>query len=166
VQNPSKKTFNLTQTKLIIDLGILLLFVIINAPQFTGLASHEWISLAFAIPFLVHLTLSWKWIVSVMTRIFKKLPGETRFNQIWDTLLFIMMTLVIFSGTIVSVKALPALNIHIAIDPFWRSIHTTAANLLMLMFGVHFAMHWKWIVSNFRRYIMRQPSAALETKSL
>lgn len=95
-----------------------------------------------------------------MSRIFKKLPGETRFNQIWDMLLFVMMTLVIFSGIIVSEKALPALNIQIAIDPFWRSIHTTSANLLMLMFGVHITMHWKWIISNFRRTILRQVSSS------
>jgi len=163
MEHAIKKSFSLTQIKLLVALGILLLFVIINAPQFTGLAWHEWISFAFVLPFLAHLILSWKWIVSVMTRLFKKLPGDTRFNQIWDTFLFVMMTVVIFSGTIISEKALPALNIHIKIDPFWRSIHTTSANLLMLMFGVHLAMHWKWIVSNFRRYILRQPSAASET---
>ena len=155
MQQPSKRSFSLTQTKLLIDLSVLLLFITINAPQITGLTGHEWISFIFAAPFLVHLILNWKWIVSFMSRIFKKLPGETRFNQIWDMLLFVMMTLVIFSGTIVSEKALPALNIHIKIDPFWRSIHTTSANLLMLMFGVHITMHWKWIVSNFRRYILK-----------
>jgi hypothetical protein len=29
------------------------------------------------------------------------------------------------------------------------------ANLLMLMFGVHLTMHWKWLVSNFRRYVLK-----------
>lgn len=159
-----KKSLGLTQTKLLIDLGILLLFIIINAPQFTGLAWHEWVSFAFAIPFLVHFILNWKWIVSVFSRIFKKLPGEARINQIWDTLLFALMTFVIFSGTVISVSALPALNIHITIDPFWISIHKTGANLLMIMFGVHLAMHWKWIVSNFRRYLMPQPATAHETR--
>ena len=157
---PTKKSFSLTQTKLLIALSILVLFIVINAPQFTGLAGHEWVSLIFIIPFLTHLTLSWKWIVNVMTRLFKKLPGETRFNQIWDTLLFVMMTLVIFSGIIVSEKALPALGIHIQLDPFWRSIRTTLANLLMIMFGIHLAMHWKWLIGNIRRYILRQPVGA------
>ncbi|MEK6753806.1 MAG: DUF4405 domain-containing protein [Chloroflexota bacterium] len=155
MQQPAKKSTSLTQFKLILDLLVLALFITVNAPQLTGLAGHEWVSFVFAAPFLVHLILNWKWIVSVMSRIFKKLPGETRFNQIWDMLLFTMMTLVIFSGTIVSEKALPALNIHIEIDPFWRSIHTTFANLLLLMFGVHITMHWKWLVSNFRRYVLQ-----------
>ena len=165
MEQTTKKPLGLTQTKLLIDLGILLLFVIINAPQFTGLAWHEWVSFAFALPFLIHLILNWKWIVSVMSRMFKKLPGETRFNQVWDMLLFMVMVFVIFSGTVISVSALPALNIHLAIDPFWVSIHKTGANLLMLMFGIHLAMHWKWIVSNFRRYLWRQPSAVPEVRS-
>lgn len=155
MQQPNQK-FSLTRFKLILDLLVLALFITVNIPQLTGLAGHEWISFVFAAPFLVHLTMNWKWIVSVFSRLFQKLPGETRFNQIWDLLLFIMMTLVIFSGTVVSEKALPALGIHIEIDPFWRSIHTGMANLLMLMFGVHLTMHWRWIVSNFRRYVLQK----------
>lgn len=157
MQSTDKK-FSSTQFKLILDLLVLALFITVNIPQLTGLVGHEWVSFVFVAPFLVHLTMNWKWIVSVFARLFKKLPGETRFNQIWDLLLFIMMTLVIFSGTVVSEAALPALNIHIEIDPFWRSIHTGMANLLMLMFGVHFTMHWKWIVSNFRRYVLQKAS--------
>ncbi len=152
----AENKFSLTQFKLFLDLIVLALFIAVNIPQLTGLTGHEWVSFVFVAPFLVHLTMNWKWVVSVFSRLFQKLPGETRFNQIWDLLLFIMMTLVIFSGTVVSEKALPALGIHIEIDPFWRSIHTGMANLLMLMFGVHFTMHWKWIVSNFRRYILQK----------
>lgn len=151
----ANKKFSLTQFKLFLDLVVLAFFVAINIPGTTGITGHEWISFIFALPFLIHLTLNWKWIVSVFSRFFQKLPGETRFNQIWDSILFLMMIFVSFSGAILSESVLPALNIHIKMDPFWRSIHTTAANLLVLMFGVHFTMHWKWIVSNFRRYILK-----------
>lgn len=153
----TKKPLGITSIKLFIDLGVLTLFLLVSAPPLTGLAGHEWLSLIFIVPFLTHLTLNWKWIVNIFSHILNRLPGETRFNQIWDTLLFTMMTFVIFSGISVSQKALPALGIHLKIDPFWRSIHTTSANLLLLMFGVHLAIHWKWLVNNFRRYILRQP---------
>lgn len=152
----TNKTFSLTQIKLFLNLVVLALFITVNIPQLTGLAGHEWVSFVFVAPFLVHLVLNWKWITSVFARLFKKLPGETRFNQIWDTLLFTMMTLVIFSGTVVSEAALPALGIRLEIDPFWRSIHTLFANLMMLMFGVHLSLHWKWIANNFRRYVLQQ----------
>jgi hypothetical protein len=156
MQQSTDKKFSITQFKLFLDLLVLALFIAVNIPQLTGLAGHEWVSFVFVAPFLVHLIMNWKWVVNVFARLFQKLPGETRFNQIWDLLLFIMMTLVVFSGTVVSEKALPALGIHIEIDPFWRSIHTGMANLLMLMFGVHLTMHWKWIVSNFRRYVLQK----------
>ena len=152
----TNQKFSLTQFKLFLDLAVLALFITVNIPQLTGLTGHEWVSFVFVAPFLVHLVLNWKWVTSVFSRLFQKLPGETRFNQVWDTLLFIMMALVIFSGTVISEAALPALGIHLEIDPFWRSIHTGMANLLMLMFGVHFTLHWKWIVSNFRRYVLQK----------
>ncbi len=149
------KKFSLTQFKLFLDLIVLTFFIIINIPGVTGITGHEWVSFIFVIPFLVHLTLNWKWIVSVFSRLFQKLPGETRFNQIWDSLLFLMIIFVSFSGGVLSEFVLPALGIHLAIDPFWRSLHTGMANLLMLMFGVHLAMHWKWITANFRRYVLK-----------
>jgi hypothetical protein len=154
MQNTNKK-FSLTQFKLFLDLVVLAFFIVINIPGTTGITGHEWVSFIFALPFLIHLTLNWKWIVSVFSRLFNKLPGETRFNQIWDSILFLMMIFVSFSGAVLSESVLPTLGIHLTIDPFWRSLHTSMANLLILMFGVHLTMHWKWIVSNFRRYVLK-----------
>lgn len=147
--------FSLTQFKLFLDLVVFAFFIVINIPGTTGITGHEWVSFIFALPFLVHLTLNWKWIVSVFSRLFQKLPGETRFNQIWDSFIFLMMIFVSFSGAVLSESVLPALSIRLSIDPFWRSLHTSMANLLLLMFGVHFTMHWKWIVANFRRYVLK-----------
>lgn len=155
MQSTAKK-FSLTQFKLFLDILVLILFVAINIPGTTGIPNHEWISFIFALPFLIHLTLNWKWIVSVFSRLFQKLPGETRFNQIWDSVLFLLMIFVSFSGALLSESVLPALSIHLEIDLFWRSLHTGMANLLMLMFGVHLTMHWKWIVTNFNRYILQK----------
>lgn len=148
--------FSLTQFKLFLDLVVLAFFIIINIPGTTGIIGREWVSFIFALPFLIHLVLNRKWIFSVFSRLFQKLPGETRFNQVWDSILFLMMIFVSFSGAVLSESVLPALGIRLSIDPFWRSLHTGMANLLLLMFGVHFMMHWKWIVSNFRRYVLQK----------
>ncbi len=155
MQNPNKK-FSQTQFKLFLDLLVFALFVAINIPGATGITGHEWFSFIFALPFLIHLTLNWKWVISVFSRLFQKLPGETRFNQVWDSILFLLMVFVSFSGVMLSESVLPALGIRLTIDPFWRSLHTSMANLLLLMFGVHLMMHWKWIVSNFNRYILQK----------
>lgn len=145
------------QIKLIADIILFGAFVLANVPQATGIPFHEWISILFIVPILVHLLLDWNWVVSVTKRMFKRMPGEVRFNQIWDLLIFIMMVFVLFNGLIISEAALPALGIHITIDPFWSAMHDISANLLMILVGVHLAVHWKWIVNMFKRYILRQP---------
>jgi len=157
-----KKKMGTNKLKLYVDIFLFIGFVLVNIPQATGIAIHEWVSFLFIIPLMVHILLDWKWIVSVTKRIFGKLPGEVRFNHIWDLLIFILMVLALFTGAIISEAALPALGIHITIDPFWSSMHDTSANLLMVLIGVHLAMHWGWIVSSIKRYILRRPKKRLQ----
>jgi hypothetical protein len=153
---PKTKKMSLTKKKLLVDIAVFIVFAIVSAPQSTGIAIHEWLSIIFIAPIITHLLLNWNWIVKVTTRMFKKLPGETRFNYIWDFALFIMMVLVMVSGILVSESALPTLGIVVFIDPFWATLHDMSANLLLLMMGVHLAMHWTWIVDAFKKYILRK----------
>jgi cytochrome b len=154
-----KKT-SISQIRLTADIVLFVAFVLANVPQTTGIPLHEWISILFIVPIMVHILLDWKWIVSVTQRLFKRLPGEVRFNQIWDLIIFIMMVFVLFTGFIISEAALPALGIPITIDPFWSAMHDLSVNLLMVFVGVHLAVHWGWIVSMFKRYILRQPAVS------
>jgi len=144
-----------TQVRLYLDLVLFVLFLVTNAPQGTGILFHEWIGIAFIIPIVVHVVMDWQWLVSVTQRLFRKLNGETRFNHFWDILLFIMMTLVTFSGVIVSHSALPSLGIPIQVDHAWVELHEATANLLIIMVGIHLAMHLKWIVSTMKRYLFQ-----------
>lgn len=151
------------QIKLYADIVLLASFVLVNIPQATGIPFHEWISLLFIVPMVLHILLDWKWVVSVTKRMFGRLPGEVRFNHIFDLLIFIMMTLALMTGFIISEALLPTLGIHVAIDPFWSTMHDLVANLTMLLIGVHLAMHWGWIKSTFTRYLGR--SGAKQAKA-
>ena len=151
------------QIKLYADIALLASFVLVNIPQATGIPFHEWISLLFIVPMVLHILLDWKWVVSVTKRMFGRLPGEVRFNHIFDLLIFIMMTLALTTGFIISEALLPMLGIHVAIDPFWSTMHDLVANLTMLLIGVHLAMHWGWIKSTFTRYLGR--SGAKQAKA-
>ena len=155
--NQTNKKRSTNKVKLYVDIFIFLFFLVVSAPQATGIALHEWLSFAFLATFIVHLLLNWKWIVNVIRRFFKKLPGETRFNAIWNALLFILGTVVFFSGVFVSEAALPLLGFPIVIDPFWAQMHDLTANLFLILLGVHLAMHWRWFVDAFKRYILRKP---------
>ncbi len=148
---PRKMSAN--QIKLYSDMVLFIGFVLVNIPQATGIPFHEWISFVFIIPLVLHILLDWKWVINVTLRLFKKLPGEVRFNHFWDLLIFIMMVFAMFTGVVISEAALPALGINVVIDPFWTAMHDISANLLMILIGVHLAMHWSWIVSMTKRYL-------------
>ena len=134
-----------------------LIFLIVSAPKATGVVFHEWISFAFIPVIILHLLMSWKWIVGIMTRFLKKLPEQIRFNYLLDAILFIMMTLVIFTGIIICEVALPTMGIPNVPDPFWFSIQDISSNLFLLLLGIHLAMHWDWFGKGFKRYILRKP---------
>ena len=144
-----------TQMKLYVDIFLLVGFILVNIPQSTGIPFHEWASVIFIVPLLVHILLDWQWVVSVTKRMFGRLPGEVRANHIIDLVIFIMMVLALFTGFLVSEAALPALGINIVIDPFWVGMHDLTANLTILLIGVHLAMHWKWIKTNVSKYLLK-----------
>lgn len=146
------------QIKLYVDIVLFAAFLLANIPQATGIPIHEWISILFIVPILVHILLDWTWAVNVTKRLIKRMPGEVRFNFIWDLLIFVMMVFVLFTGFVISEAALPALGIYFTIDPFWSDMHHLSANLLMVFVGAHLAMHWSWLVNMFKRYVLRRPA--------
>ncbi len=158
METTKKKKMSSTKARLWLDLVFFIVMVLVLAPQGTGIPVHEWISFLVLIPFFLHLIFDWKWIVNVTKRIFKSMPGETRFNYVLDWLLFFLFVVAMFSGVVISEAALPALGIEMTIDPFWVAIHDMSSNLMILVLGVHLAMHWKWIVTNFKKYVLRRPT--------
>jgi hypothetical protein len=143
------------KTNLWVDLGIFAAFLVAFEPGLTGIAIHEWFSLAFAGTIVLHLILHWKWMVSVTVHFFKKVFHTTRLDYVVDGLLFIAFTAVMLSGLMISESVLAALGIPAPRQPVWRILHTESANLTLLLTGVHFALHWNWVVNAFSRVILQ-----------
>jgi len=149
-----------TKSKLWIDLAIFLVFLIAMDPQSTGIAIHEWLTIASMAAMMTHLLLNWDWIVQVTRRFFGKLATRQRINYILNLLLFIDGTIIMLSGIMISEAALPALGIRLPVGFAWRSLHDTTANLFILLLGLHTALHWGWIVRTVGRYVI-QPVARI-----
>lgn len=145
-----------TQVRLWIDVVFFIGMVLVLAPQATGIVVHEWASFLIIIPFFLHLILDWKWIVNTTKRVFSRVKGEVRFNYVLDWLLFVLFVTATFTGVVISEAALPALGFQITIDPFWSALHDISANLIIVVIGIHLAMHWKWIVTNVKKYVLRR----------
>ena len=160
-----------TKTKLWIDLLIFAVFLIAMDPRLTGIAVHEWLTLASMAAVMTHLLLNWEWIVRVTRRFFGKLTNRPRINYILNLLLFIDGVLIMLTGIMISESALPALGIQLPRGFAWRSLHDTTANLFILLLGLHTALHWDWIVNAFKCYFVRpfkrvQPAEHVEQKEL
>jgi hypothetical protein len=136
---------------LIVDTTIFVGFLLATAPRVTGQTIHEWLGLAFGVGIITHLLLHWKWIVNVVRRFFSKLPGQIRINSILNSLLFIAMTLIIFSGIMISKVVLSTFGLTGQHDGIWRIVHTTATNAALIIVSLHVALHWKWIVGTVKR---------------
>ncbi len=141
-----------TLRNLLVDGAIFAGFLLATDPHATGQTIHEWLGLAFGAGIITHLLLHWKWIVNVVRRFFSKLPGQVRINSILNSLLFIAMTLIIFSGIMISKVVLSTFGLSGSHDAIWRWLHTSATNVTLIIVGLHVALHWKWIVSTIKRY--------------
>jgi hypothetical protein len=141
--------------KLALDVTIFIGFLIAMEPRLTGIAIHEWLTIAGTAAFITHLLLNWDWIVQITRRFFGKVSGQARINYILNWLLFADMTLIMLTGLIISKVALPSLGIRLPEGFAWRSLHSLTADLFIPILGLHVALHWRWIVSTTKRLVGR-----------
>ena len=140
-------------TRVWLDIALFVGFFALSAPQTTGIPLHEWFNVVFIPIFITHIVLDWAWIKRVFRRSERRRSGEVRFNRTFDVLLFVDMVVVIYSGFLVSESMLPSLGFEPAESDFWFTLHDIAANVLILLVGIHLAMHWPWVKRNFSKIL-------------
>jgi cytochrome b len=150
----AKKPLNINKLNLFFDAIIFVAFLVTTAPRFSGIAVHEWLSLALAAAVVAHLLLHWSWLVETIKRTFRALPRATRINSILNMALFIDFVIITFTGIAISQSALPLFGIQLSTNFAWRRLHDTASNIALVLIGLHIAVHWDWIVSAVRRYVI------------
>ncbi len=138
-------------TRVWIDIALFVGYVLLSAPQTTGISFHEYFTVVFIPIFISHIVLDWSWIARVFRRSDRQRSAEVRFNRAFDIVLFIGMVVVIYSGFLVSESILPDFGIDPEVTTFWSTIHDAFGNLLILLVGVHVAVHWPWIKRNIKR---------------
>lgn len=124
----------------------------------TGLVIHEWLGLAVIAMVFAHLLFSWSWISSNSRRLLGALTIRTRINYILNLSLFAATTAVIFSGILISQKAIPALTGSKAAPVMnwrWDSIHIDFSGAVMMLAGFHVAINWEWALAAGQRIFHR-----------
>jgi len=151
-----KKTFPKALSDLLVDSAIFVAFLLVMVPHSTGISVHEWLSIALGATVIIHLLLHWKWIINSTTRFFRRIPRGARVNYLLNSLLFIDFTLILFTGLMISEVALPSLGIRLPAGVGWRRLHSQTADLGVFILALHVALHWRWIVAAFKRFVLRQ----------
>jgi hypothetical protein len=142
------------KTNLLIDLGLLAVFLLAMEPRLTDVPLHEWLSLAMAGAVVIHLLLHWDWIAGVLLRYFKKLFHTSRLQFAVDIILFVAFNVLMVSGIVISKSILPLLGIQLPESFGWKTIHSASANATLLLLVVHTGLNWKWIVTNLKKYLL------------
>ena len=155
-----------TKKKLILDLTMFGAFLAVSNPHLTGVSFHEWLGVSFIAAIITHLLFNWEWIVNVGKTFFKKLWHQSRLNFVVDTAFFIVMTGVLFSGLMISKSVLPTLGIQLNVGQSWRSIHFMLSDASVILLGLHFALHWKWVVTNISRYVVNPIRGLFQRRSV
>jgi hypothetical protein len=156
----------MNKTNLILDIGIFAVFLIASAPRFTGEPIHEWLGLALAATLLTHILLHWKWIFTVGAKFFKNLWHSSRLQFIVDILVFAAFITVMVSGIMISRTVAGALGIQLAGGGSWKMIHKFSADAALYLTGLHFALHWNWIVTMVKKYIFSPITCAFKPRLL
>jgi hypothetical protein len=99
--------------------------------------------------------LSWDWITSLTRRFIGKLNSQSRINYVLNWFLFIDGSIIMLSGFMISESLMPYLGIQLPRNFAWRGLHEFSTNLFILLLGIHTALHWNWVVDNFKRYVFQ-----------
>jgi hypothetical protein len=113
---------------------------------------------------LAHLLLAWSWIASQSRRLFAVQSVRARINYFLNLSLFAAVTAVIFSGILISQKAIPALTgTKAAPDMDWRwdTLHNQFSQFVLLLVGFHLAINWDWALAAGEKLFRRVREGAL-----
>jgi hypothetical protein len=133
-----------------LDMTMLVSICALQTVPFTGLVLHEWLGLAMVAMVLTHLVFAWSWIASQTRRLFTLQSIRARINYLLNLSLFGTATAVIFSGILISQKAIPMLTGAPAspeMDRQWDSLHVQFSGYVLMLAGFHLAINWEWVLA-------------------
>jgi hypothetical protein len=142
--------FRRTVRDALLDVTMFVSFLIATAPRWSGLAIHEWLSIALAGTVIVHLLWHWQWIIQVGKSFVGALSFTARLNYLLNAAFFVSFVLLMYSGIAISEDAMPWLGVSAFNNRAWRMHHHTLSDITLIIMAIHVAVNWQWIVNLFR----------------
>jgi hypothetical protein len=139
-----------------LDMTLLVAVCALQDVSFTGLVLHEWLGLAMVGMVLAHLLLAWSWIATQSRRLFAAQSARERINYLLNLSLFAAVNAVIFSGILISQKAIPTLTGAKAtpnMDWRWDTLHIRFSQDVLMLSGLHLAINWDWVLAAVQKVV-------------
>ncbi len=136
--------------------GLLLAFWL----ELTGVEVHQWLGVALAAGAGYHLFTHWAWVKSVTARFFSQTSEQAQQYYLVDAAVLIGLAAITVTGLVISTWFDLALSNFAA----WKSLHVIASISTLAAVVVKIGLHWRWIVSTARRYILPKAASAPEVK--
>ena len=140
---------------------MLLLVVLLECINFTGLQWHQWLGFAFCPVVLLHVVLQWQWFITQFQRVLTPGAWRVRVNAGLNLLLLVMMAAVLFSGVFVSRQAVESLGEGFGRVRIWSEVHGLLNVALVVLVGLHLALNWDWMIAALRRRRPERPGLAI-----
>jgi Domain of unknown function (DUF4405) len=135
------------RSRLLLDLGMFAALLAAFNPAWTGIAVHEWLSLAAITPLLVHMIINWDATLRVVEKFADRLLHTSRINILVDVALFVSTVTVMLSGLMVSHTIAGLLGFSATPNQLWVAMHSLTADTTIALLLAHFALHWRWVTS-------------------
>jgi len=143
-----------TRTNLLLDSLLLTAYVGAANPRMTGVSTHEWLGLAFAVLGVAHLVLHAGWVARTARRLFSRLATMSRVQLVAGALTAIAAVTVTVSGFAVSRTIAAAVGLSPSSTPAWRIAHGASAAALVLLAVLHLALNWRWIARAVQLHVL------------
>jgi hypothetical protein len=146
-----------SRSRLLLDLAVFAAAIAAFNPALTGLAVHEWLSVAVIVPALFHLIINWEQTLHMVDRFLDKLTMASRLNLLVDVVLFVSAIAVTLSGLAISQVVSAALGVTIVPSVLWVALHSVSADVTIALLAMHFALHWRWVANTVAGLTITQP---------
>jgi len=142
-----------------LDMALLISVCAMQDITFTGLVIHEWLGVVMIVMVFAHLLLAWGWIATQCRLLFTAQSFRSRINYLINLALFASVTAVIFSGILISQKAIPLLTGTSAapeMDWHWDIIHIRFSQNVLVLSGLHLAINWDWALAAMQKLFVEK----------
>lgn len=135
-----------TIKKLILDIGMTILFLLMIDPKNTGMPFHEIAGLTMGALFIYHIFLNWSWVKKITQNLFNpKLKTKPKLFYLLDIVSFISVVTIIVTGIQISQVLFVSETVHAGRSLF--TLHKWVSYFCLGLFGVHIAVHRRFIVN-------------------